>query len=292
MRRYTRKITPKSLAYAGLLAACASGLGFIGFQSYGKATADAHGCFYEAPQPQSFVLVDASEPRFNDEQAQSLPIYFDRLYETLGFNERLSFVTTEADQVASVARLHVRGQATDPAQLEAIGAASAQAGYLKKQQRRLYEKIVAPEFEALLSADPGEKRRQLYQSSILEMIADLSRLPDAKPGSRIIIVSDLIQNSDSAQFCRTRNEYQVRQAPCLHGAPHLDFPSARPADPRRGAATLARARYVFGRPGRAAREHLSIGIRGDVPGLAEHADRHRSQPGHPPRPGKRTSKKS
>ncbi len=211
MRRYGRRrraMTTKALVYAGLLAACTGGLGYVGFQSYGKPVADAYGCFDAVPQPRTVAFIDASEPRFNEEQARSLRTYFDQVYETLGFNERLSIVTSEGDQVSSVTapRFHVCGQATSPAQLEAIGAAGAQTGYLKKQKERLYEKLVAPELTALLSIDPGEKRRQLYQSPVMEMIGDISRRPDLKPGGRIILVSDLIQNSDSAQFCRTQND--------------------------------------------------------------------------------------
>lgn len=208
MKRRSRHNIPVLLAYAGVLMLLIGGLSYAAFQAYGKPTADAYGCFDAAPQPHTFTVFDANEPRFNEEQARSLRTYFDQVYETLDFNERLSFVTSEADQVASVTapRFHVCGQATAPAQLEAIGAAGAQAGYLKKQEERLYEKLVAPELTALLSLDPREKRRQLYQSPIIEMIGDISPMPELKPGSRIILVSDLVQNSDSAQFCRTQND--------------------------------------------------------------------------------------
>lgn len=55
-----------------------------------------------------------------EEEARSLRTYFDRLYDTLGFNERLSFIASEGDQVASVAepRFHVCGQAERPEQFE------------------------------------------------------------------------------------------------------------------------------------------------------------------------------
>jgi hypothetical protein len=222
MKRYSRRHSAfniKTLLYGALLVLMLGGMGYATFRSYGKPTPDAYGCFAGVQQPATFVLVDASEPRFNTEQARSLRTYFDKLYAALSFNERLSFVTSEADQIASVAspRFYVCGQAKTPEQLEAIGAASAQAGYLKKQRERIYEKIVGPELNALLSETPDENRRQLYQSPIMEMIADISRQPDLKPGSRIVVASDLIQNSDSVQFCRTKNDmphFQVfRQRP-------------------------------------------------------------------------------
>lgn len=209
MRRQSRGNNALKLAgLSSALAVAMGGLGYATWQSIGKETADEFGCFASAHQTQTVVLFDASEPRFNEEQGRSLRTYFDRLYETLGFNEHLSFITSEADQVASIVspRFHVCGQATRPAQLEEIGAASAQAGYLKKQKYRLYEKIIAPELDTLLSENPDDSRRQEYQSPIMEMIGDISRMPALKPGDRLIIISDMIQNSDSARFCRVQNE--------------------------------------------------------------------------------------
>ncbi len=211
MKRYSSRrkaFTLKTISCATLLMLCTSGLAYLTVQSYGQRTPDAYGCFNDVKQAETFVLFDASEPRFNEEQARSLRSYFDRLFESLRFNERLSFITSEADQIASIAtpRFHVCGQALTSAQLEEIGAATGQAGYLKKQKQRLYDKIVKPEFDAMLAEAPDDNRRQLYQSPIMEMIADISRLPTLESGSRIIIVSDLIQNSDSVQFCRVQND--------------------------------------------------------------------------------------
>lgn len=191
-----------------LLVFCTSGLGYMALKSFGQHTPDAFGCFNVIKQPSTFVLFDASEPRFNEEQARSLRSYFDTLYDNLAFNERLSIFTSESDQIASIAkpRLFVCGQATSPEQLQEIGAVTGQAGFLKKQKQRLYDKIVRPEFDAMLAKTPDENRRQLYQSPIMEMISDISRLPTLVSGSRIIIVSDLIQNSDSVQFCRVQND--------------------------------------------------------------------------------------
>ena len=231
-RKRQRQQLRSVLAYSGALALCLGGLGVAAWQSIGKLSPDSYGCIDGAPQAQTLVLFDASEPRFNDEQARSLRRYFDQLYERLGFNEKLSVYTSEGDQVASVLkpRFHICGQATLPEQLETVGAVSAQAGYLYKQRQRLYDKILAPELDILLSAELEDSRRQLYQSPMLELMADLSRSPNLTPGSRLIIISDLIQNSDSAQFCRVKGDmppfavfqdrtiYQTRLKPqSLHG---------------------------------------------------------------------------
>jgi len=208
MKRRTRKQLPAMLGMGSVLVVGIIGLGYMGLQTYGKASADVYGCYDDAPQRSTFVIVDASTPRFNAEQARSLRSYFDQLYAGLAFNERLSFFTSEGDQIASVARprFSLCGQAKTPDQLEAINAPGGEAGYLRKQRERLYAKVLAPELDALLAQNVPSARTQNYQSPVLELIADLSRLPAMRPGSRLIIVSDMLQNSDSARFCRRRGD--------------------------------------------------------------------------------------
>ena len=206
MNRRLRKQLPALLGMGGVLCACIVGLGYMGFQAYGKATADEYGCYESAGQRQSVVLVDVSGPRFNEEQARSLRRYFDKLYSGLGFNEKLSIITTAEDQIGSVPtpRLHVCGQASHAADLEAINAESASSGFLARQKERLYEKNFGPAIAELLSPDSDSKQR--FQSPILEMIQSVRRFHPLRAGDRLIVVSDLIQNSDSVQFCRTKND--------------------------------------------------------------------------------------
>ncbi|WP_316364648.1 hypothetical protein [Candidatus Thiodiazotropha sp. CDECU1] len=206
MNRRLRKQLPALLGMGGALCACIVGLGYMGFQAYGKATANEYGCFESAGQRQTVVLVDVSGPRFNEEQARSLRHYFDKLYSDLGFNEKLSIITTAEDQIGSVPtpRLHVCGQATHPGELEAINAEAATSGFLARQKERLYEKNFGPAIAELLS--PDSESQQRFQSPILEMIQSIRRFHPLRDGDRLIVVSDLIQNSDSVQFCRTRND--------------------------------------------------------------------------------------
>lgn len=207
MRRRSRGNNPLKLAaLSSALALAMGGMGYMAWQSMGKVTADQVGCFANAPQPQTVVLLDVSEPRFNDEQARSLKRYLDQLYNNLDFNERLSVVTTAEDQIGSVpkARFHVCGQATSAAELEAVNAEGASAGFLAKQKQRLYEKVFAHAITSVLSPDAASRQR--YQSPILEMVKGIRHFQPLRPGDRLIIVSDLIQNSDSVQFCRTQND--------------------------------------------------------------------------------------
>lgn len=198
------KMTGLSLAVAVGI----GGLGYITWQSMGKETADRFGCFSTAPQVQTAILVDVSEPRFNEEQSRSLQRYFDQLYNGLAFNERLSVITTAEDQIGSVPepRFHVCGQATSSTQLETVNADGASAGFLARQKEKLYEEIFAPAVSTLLSPDPDPNKRQRYQSPVLEMIQSIRRFHPLRSGDRLIVISDLIQNSDSVQFCRTKND--------------------------------------------------------------------------------------
>ena len=207
MRRRSRNNNVlKTVGLSSILAVGIGGLSYIAWQSMGKATADEYGCFDEAPQRQTVVLVDVSGPKFNEEQTRSLFRYFNQLYSKLEFNERLSVVTTAEDQIGSVpkARFHVCGQATNPAQLKAINADAATSGYLVRQRERLYEHKFAPAMKEILSPNTGSRQR--YQSPILEMVQGIRRFHPLRPGDRLVIASDLIQNSDTVQFCRTKND--------------------------------------------------------------------------------------
>lgn len=205
-RRNQHNNMSKLLALSGALALCIGGLIFAALQAYDTRTPDKMGCFADLSQPQTVVFVDASEPRWNEEQRRSLRRYFDEQYNGLTFNERLSVYTTEGDVISDIMppRFHICGQAKTAPELEAIGAQGGTAGYLQKQRQHLYEKVLAPQLDRLLSLTPDDARRQSSQSPILEQVKSLSR--KLKPGSRLMIISDLIQNSDSVQFCRVHND--------------------------------------------------------------------------------------
>ncbi|MEW7987669.1 MAG: hypothetical protein AB2799_17925 [Candidatus Thiodiazotropha sp.] len=185
-----------------------AGLGYAAFQAYGKPVPDRYGCFDGVSGTQTHVLIDASEPRFDADQQRALLRYFKQAYDRLAFGDRIAVYTTEGDQQASVLspRFHICGPAREPDQLTAIGADTGSQGYLKKQRQRLYEKRFLPELQDALSVDPVNDRRQTSQSPILEMVADLSRMPSVRPGAKVVLASDLVMNSDSAQFCQVQND--------------------------------------------------------------------------------------
>ena len=124
------------------------------------------------------------------------------------FNEKLSIITTGEDQIGSIPapRIHVCGQATNATQLEEVNADGASEGFLAKQKERLNQKEYLPVINAILSPNSDQREQQLYQSPVMEMIQSIRRFQSLQAGDRLIIISDLIQNSDSVQFCRTQND--------------------------------------------------------------------------------------
>lgn len=192
-----------SAAKVGGFAATVVSIGVIGIMSLGQATPDRFGCYDADSQPQTVVLVDASTPRWDSAQARSLRTALERLFNGLRGNERLSFFTTEQDAIASVVepRFHVCGAPRNDAELKALNAPEAMDGYLQKQRERLYEDKLAPELDALLSAVPAAGRQQLYESPIMEMIQSVQRASGLKAGDKLVIISDMLQFTESARFC-------------------------------------------------------------------------------------------
>ncbi len=227
MKRRTRKQLPMLLGLSTALIAATGGFGYMAYEAASAVVADHHGCFEDFSGRHTVVWVDASPPTWNDEQRRSLRNRLDQLYEGLGFNERLSVFTTEGDIINDVPepRFHVCGQARSSHQLEAIGASPARAGFLKRQKERLYERVLAPELDALLAKQPDAARVQNHQSPILEQLVALSHRREIESGSKLVIISDLLQNSDSSRFClvqmampkfavfRKRSIYQERLKP-------------------------------------------------------------------------------
>lgn len=208
MKRRIKKQLPKIVAMGSGLIVCSVFTGYLLWNSMGKVSADKYGCFDDVYASQTIVLVDASEPRWNETQQRALNTYFENLYFQLGFNERLSVFTTEGDQISSVPapRFHICGQARSANDLSEMGAPDASEGYLRKQKQRLFTKIFKPQLDALLAFTPDESRRQTSQSPILEFIRSVSRFTKPEQGDSLVVISDAIQNSESLKFCRVKDD--------------------------------------------------------------------------------------
>ena len=199
---------PKLIAAVSALALGMTGLGYMVMQSMGQTVADELGCYEGIYQKNTAVLVDVSNPRWDAIQGRALDNYFSQLYDDLAFNERLSVFTTGQGQIASVVRpqFSVCGQASTSDEMFALGQTDVQTGYLKKQKNRLFEKLVKPELETLLSLNPKDSDKQLFQSPLMEMTRAIQRAVTLDDGDRLIVVSDGIQSSESARFCSVKND--------------------------------------------------------------------------------------
>ena len=208
LKRRTRKQLPKMIALSAAVMAAMGGFGYMAHDTALRPVADEHGCFDGVIGGNTVVFADVSPPRWNGEQGGSLRSRLNQLYDSLAFNEKFTLFTTEGDLIGDVLkpRLHLCGQASSSEELESVGAAPAQAGYLKRQKQRLYARKLAPELDTLLSENPDESRQQNYQSPILEQFVALSRRPELRAGTKLVIISDMIQNSESAHFCTVKGD--------------------------------------------------------------------------------------
>lgn len=206
MRRQTRKQLPAMIAAGFAAIACIGGLGYLGYSSMGVPVADEFGCFDEFYSPQTIFILDSSQPRWDENQARSLNTFTDQTFDGLRVNERFSVFTTEADVISSVMkpRFSLCGQASSSAELEELTGAKIDTGYLKRMKEELYQKVLAPQLHKLFALEADEERLQNNQSPILEMIQSVTRLTQPEAGDHLVIISDLIQSSDSARFCTQR----------------------------------------------------------------------------------------
>lgn len=203
MKRRTRQLLPKMIIAGFASVACLGGIGYLGYSTMGQKVADAYGCFSESYSQQQVAIIDASQPRWNRTQQRSLSTYYAKAFDNLRVNEKLSVYTTDDDQLASVvsADFHVCGQARTASEFEELSGSPAESGYLARQKERLFENHFGPRIEQVL--DEGV---QSHESPILEMLKSTLRDARLEPGDKLVLQSDLIQNSrDSARFCTTQN---------------------------------------------------------------------------------------
>lgn len=194
----------KIIAYSIGIVLCTGALLYAVIQSVGKAVPDKIGCYKEATTNQHVhALIDNSNPRFSITQNRSIIRYFESLYDELEFNGKISIYTTGDHEIASISKasFSICKPATTGKELEKINAANASDGYLEKQKKRLYQQHFLPNLKAILAKDLEESKKA-SSSPLLEITADLSRLPSMKSGSKLVLISDLFQSSSSVKpFC-------------------------------------------------------------------------------------------
>jgi hypothetical protein len=201
----------KTLLAGTATAAMLAGAGYAALKDMNTAKADELGCYEQtAPQAHTVALVDSSEPRFDAVQRRDLMRAFGDVFQRdLAFNERFSLIATDASRIGSVPSPVVTrcGPARLPSDLESVGAASASDAFLERQAALAFEQDILPHLESVFAINPPDEQRQRAESPILEQIQSLSRMPAFSRDAgdkRLIVVSDLLQNTGDAQFCHTQ----------------------------------------------------------------------------------------
>ncbi|MEP2759006.1 MULTISPECIES: hypothetical protein [Alphaproteobacteria] len=208
-RRGNKASQIKTVAYGFGAFLIAGTAGYLALSNLGKAQPNAIGCLPDPRQAQTVVFLDASVGYDQSQTRDLRKIAEDIYWRALHSNERLRLITTEEQQIASVVtpRVDFCRTASDPRDLERLGAASATPAYLAKEAQDAFENLYEPFFDEFLNPDAGPAHRQVRESPILEQIQSISRLPgfgDGGGNRRLVVISDGIQNTPEAQFCHVR----------------------------------------------------------------------------------------
>ncbi|WP_321337331.1 hypothetical protein [uncultured Cohaesibacter sp.] len=206
-RKNTGRILPVALM-AGVSLAVLGGGGYIAYQDMQTIKPDELGCYPVSDRPQTIVLVDSSDPGFDPVQSRDLINGIFTQFKMLSFNEDFSIITTQASRIGSIPEpvISLCVPAKSPDDLELVGAASATLAYVQRQAEKVYEQTLMPVLENVFSSDPAVGDRQSHESPILEQIQSVSRLPGFGTArqKRLILVSDMLQNTQERQFCHTQ----------------------------------------------------------------------------------------
>ncbi|MBI1208199.1 MAG: hypothetical protein GC191_13050 [Azospirillum sp.] len=171
----------------------------------GVESADADFCFARKDQFQVAVLVDNSLGGLSAQQLRDYETGLMRPFERAPANARISFFTTERGESGSLARpiFTICKPAGTPQEQAALSAPAKPVPYLKRQveeARTRYRQAVAD----IINAAQDSARRAL-DSPVLELVQAVSKY-DGFQGARrsLTLVTDGLQNSETAQFCAAK----------------------------------------------------------------------------------------
>lgn len=209
MMRDRQKKEKKNMGAYAVIAACV--LGMIGFivsavMGGGVKELKSNGCIGDGlPGISTVVVSDTSPPLWNEMQKRALQEYFSLLYhERLIGNERFLVYATTGNDWSTVPSVKVAlcKPVQDGQQAVLVGGKDLAEPYLRNQEKIVYKKFFQPGVESMLNIRPGTTD-VMKDSPILELTQSMSRIPDltGKPFSRLVLISDLAQNSDGVNFC-------------------------------------------------------------------------------------------
>jgi len=215
-RRVGRKNTPPKWIVpmvAGLAASII--LGGVGFTIVSGADAvrpDAVGC-YESTVPQGTTTVwwDVSSS-WSPSQERDIRSAIEGAWQLLGFNDRFSVITTEADKVGDLAprRVEICGPARSENDYARHGIEkTASTGFLANEADKRFGKAIQPVVDGIFDETKASGGVLAIDSPILEQLQAISRDPafrDAAGRKRLLVISDGVQNTEIAHFCTVKGD--------------------------------------------------------------------------------------
>lgn len=208
IRERHKKAQSSNLGAYLTLGACVLALGaFVVSAVMGSGTKElkANGCLGDGRAGSSTAVVsDTSPPLWNDMQKRSMLEYFSLLFERLNGNEKFTIYATKGGDWSNVPikKLSMCKPVQDGQQAVEAGGKDLAEPYLKNRDKLVFKKFYQPGIETMLNVTPGSTD-VMRDSPILELTGAMSRIADmtGKPFSRLVLISDLIQNSDGVTFC-------------------------------------------------------------------------------------------
>lgn len=209
MRERHKKAQPSNLGSYLTIGACVLGLGAFlvsAVMGSGPKELKTNGCIGDGlPGLSTVVVSDTSPPLWNEMQKRSMLEFFSLLFhERLRGNEKFTLYATTGNDWSTVPMVKVAlcKPVRDGQEAVQVGGKDLAEPYLKNQDKLVWRKLYQPGIEAMLNIAPNTKA-VMMDSPILELTGSMSRIADltGKPFSRLVLISDLIQNSDGLSFC-------------------------------------------------------------------------------------------
>lgn len=209
MRERHKKAPSSHLGAYLTIGACVLALGaFVVSAVMGSGTKElkTNGCLGDGlPGISTLVVSDTSPPLWNDMQKRSMLEFFSLLFDDrLRPNEKFTIYGTKGKDWSNVPMVKVSlcKPVQDGQQAVENGAKDLAEPYLKNKNKLVLKKLYQPGIEAMLNVKP-DSTDVMRDSPIMELTGAMSRIADltGKPFSRLILISDLIQNSDGVTFC-------------------------------------------------------------------------------------------
>ncbi len=157
--------------------------------------------------PGRAVLVDYSAGMWNAMQQRGVEEYFRASYEQMNGNERFAIYGTNGHTLSQIPRpvVEMCRPVRTGAESLMMGGPDLPTPFLHNKNRQAFRKVYWPHIQHMLRTDLKEDEK-VWDSPLLEMTQSLSRLPTmtGKPFRKLVLVSDLMHNSDGVRFCYER----------------------------------------------------------------------------------------